>query len=80
MAGFARLGLEVLVRPSPWRLGPDESGLTAAWLDGWVGPACEQRPELEDVRPSYVRRRLAELADGRLSVTVHHQDLLVRPT
>jgi hypothetical protein len=52
----------------------------AAWLDGWVGPACEQRPELEEVRHSYVRRRLTELAEGRLSVTVHHQDLLARPT
>ncbi|MGH3306212.1 MAG: class I SAM-dependent methyltransferase [Nocardioides sp.] len=77
---FTRLGFEVLVRPSPWCLGPDESELTTAWLDGWVGPACEQRPELEDLRPAYVRRRLAELADGRLSVTVHHQDLLARPT
>jgi len=78
--GFTRLGLDVQVLPSPWRLGPGESALTREWLDGWVGPACEQRPELEDVRPAYVRRRLAELADGRLSVTVHHEDLLVRPT
>jgi Methyltransferase domain len=78
--GFTRRGREVLVRPSPWRLGRDDSALTTEWLAGWVGPACEQRPELEDVRPSYVRSRRAELADGRLSVTVHHQDLLVRPT
>ena len=78
--GFTQRGREVLVRPSPWRLGPDSSALTKEWLAGWVGPACEQRPELEDVRPSYVRSRLAELADGRLTVTVHHEDLLVRPT
>jgi hypothetical protein len=78
--GFTRRGLEVLVRPSPWHLGPGDSALTTEWLDGWVGPACEQRPELEEVRASYVRRRRTELADGRLSVTVHHQDLLVRPT
>lgn len=80
VAGFQGRGLDVLVRPSPWRLGPDESALAAQWLEGWVGPACEQRPELEELRPSYVRRRLAELADGRLTVTVHHQDLLARPT
>ena len=78
--GFARLGLDVLVRPSPWRLGADQSALATAWLDGWVGPACEQRPELEEVRHSYVGRRLTELAEGRLSVTVYHQDLLARPT
>jgi len=78
--GFSRVGLEVLVRPSPWRLGADRSALITAWLDGWVGPACQQRPELEEVRHSYVRRRLTELDDGRLSITVHHQDLLARPT
>jgi SAM-dependent methyltransferase len=78
--GFSRLGFEVLVRPSPWRLGPDERALAAEWFDGWVGPACEQRPELEDVRPTYVRKRLAELAEGRLSVIVHHQDLLAMPS
>jgi SAM-dependent methyltransferase len=76
--GFTRLGREVEVRPSPWRLGPDSGELARAWLAGWVGPACEQRPELERLRPSYVERRLAELDEGRLTVTVHHQDLLVR--
>ena len=78
--GFARLGFEVVVRPSPWRLGADEGALAAEWFAGWVGPACEQRPELEALRPAYVRRRLAELAEGRLSVTVDHQDLLAMPT
>jgi SAM-dependent methyltransferase len=77
--GFARLGREVEVRPSPWNLGPDSAELTRQWLAGWVGPACEQRPELEELRSSYVGRRLAELDEGRLRVTVHHQDLLVHP-
>jgi hypothetical protein len=76
---FTRLGLDVTVRPSPWRLGRDQGALAQAWLAGWVEPACEQRPELEDLRPSYLGRRLAELAAGRLSVTVHHQDLLALP-
>jgi hypothetical protein len=76
---FTLLGREVLVRPSPWHLGPDSSELTRAWLTGWVDPACEQRPELESLRTAYVERRLAELEAGLLSVTVHHQDLLVRP-
>lgn len=78
--GLTRLGRDVVVRPSPWRLGRDQSTLATEWLAGWVRPACEQRPELEDVRSAYVRSRLAELADGQLSVTVHHADLLVRPT
>ena len=76
---FSESGFDVLVRPSPWRLGPAEPALTEAWLDGWVGPACEQSPELEELRPAYVSRRLHELLEGRLSVTVHHMDLLARP-
>lgn len=76
---FTRLGRDVVVKPSPWRLGPDQMGLTAEWFTGWVTAACEQRPELAAETVSYARRRLAENAAGRLSVTVQHQDLLVRP-
>jgi hypothetical protein len=77
--GFTRLGLEVLVRPSPWRLGPGHATLAAAWFTGWLAAACEQCPELRAHAPSYARRRLADAAAGHLSVTVHHQDLLVLP-
>lgn len=77
--GFTRLGLEVLVRASPWRLGPGHADLAAAWFTGWLAAACEQRPELRALAPSYAKRRLAEASTGHLSVTVHHQDLLVRP-
>jgi hypothetical protein len=77
--GFTRLGLEVLVRPSPWRLGPGNAALAAAWFTGWLAAACEQCPELRAHAPSYASRRLAEAAAGHLSVTVHHQDLLVLP-
>jgi hypothetical protein len=73
---FARRGITVQVRPSPWRLGPNDSELISEWFTGWLDAACEQRPEL--VRPvaSYTRRRLAEVAAGRLGVVVHHSDLL----
>jgi hypothetical protein len=74
-----RLGAEVLVRPSPWRLGPAEAGLAAGWLAGWVGAACEQQPELAGETDAYARRRLAEAAARRLGVTVHHADVLALP-
>jgi hypothetical protein len=74
---FRRLGLRVLVRPSPWRLGPRHSELAAAWLTGWIEAAREQAPELAEVVEPYGTRRLAQAATGSLSVTVHHQDLLV---
>ena len=43
---FYRVGAEVLVRPSPWWLGPAQADLAAEWFTGWVGAAREQQPEL----------------------------------
>ena len=77
--GFARLGNEVLVRPSPWRLGAFPADLAAEWLSGWVVAAREQQVELSAQIGDYEHRRLAQLADGRLAVTVDHADLLVLP-
>jgi hypothetical protein len=77
--GFRAMGAEVLVRPSPWRLGAAESELAAAWLAGWIGAACDQEPDLGPDADSYARRRLAEARAGRLDVSVGHADLLVLP-
>lgn len=77
--GFTRLGFEVEVRPSPWRLGPGQAALAGEWFEGWLSAACEQRPELRAATGEYRRRRAAEAAAGRLSVTVQHLDLLARP-
>ncbi|HVV57803.1 MAG TPA: hypothetical protein VHC45_05530 [Gaiellaceae bacterium] len=78
-AGFRRLGADVLVRPSPWRLGPPDADLIAEWLAGWVGAACEQEPGLAGDVDLYRRRRLREAEAGRLFVSVDHADLLVLP-
>ena len=72
-------GLEVLARPSPWRLGPDHADLAVAWLDGWAGAAIEQSPEIGEVAEPYRARRLAAVAAGAASVVVHHLDLLALP-
>jgi hypothetical protein len=72
-------GAEVLVRPSPWRLGAADADLTAEWLDGWVAAACEQDPALAVDATGYRDRRLAQAAAGELAVTVDHADLLVLP-
>jgi hypothetical protein len=64
---FRELGAEVLVRPSPWRLGPEQADLAAEWFAGWVAAAVEQEPTL-----AYRRRPPCE-------VTVGHADLLVLP-
>jgi hypothetical protein len=77
--GFRRLGAEVVVRPSPWRLEGTESDLAAEWLSGWIDSACEQEPALVPDADLYRRRRLRETAAGALAVTVGHADLLVLP-
>jgi hypothetical protein len=76
---FGRLGVEVLVRPSPWRLGTLQADLAAEWFIGWVGAACEQQVELAAETGVYTRRRLARAAAGRLAVTVNHADMLIMP-
>jgi hypothetical protein len=76
---FERLGAEVRVRESPWRLRAAHAALTAEWLTGWVGPACEQDAELAAETQLYTRRRLAQAAAGELAATVAHADLLVLP-
>jgi hypothetical protein len=77
--GFRRLGAEVIVRPSPWRLGAAETGLVVEWLTGWVGAACEQEARLAAEADLYRRRRVREARAGRLAVTVGHADLLALP-
>jgi len=74
-AAFERVGSEVVTRPSPWRLGPDQAALAAEWLRGWVGAAVEQEPGLAAEAPEYLRRRL----DEGLTAVVHHTDLLALP-
>jgi hypothetical protein len=77
--GFRRLGAEVIVRSSPWRLGVADKELAVEWLAGWVDAACAQESALAaDARP-YRRRRLREAEAGRIAVTVGHADLLVLP-
>jgi hypothetical protein len=76
---FRRSGCDVTVEPSPWRLGADEHELTAQWLAGWVGAACEQAPALTADAGVYLRRRAQEAAENRLKVAVGHADLLVLP-
>lgn len=75
-AAFARHGVDVVLRPSPWRLGPEQAALAGEWFTGWLDAAREQRPELVGPTRAYARRRRAEIAAGRLDVLVDHLDLL----
>jgi trans-aconitate methyltransferase len=76
---FARLGADVQVRPSRWRLGAEQAALAVEWFSGWVAAACQQRPDLVSGAVPYARRRMADAGAGRLTVTVQHVDLLAVP-
>jgi hypothetical protein len=73
---FDRRGISVLIRSSPWRLGPDQAALTAEWFRQWLAAAIEQRPKLAGKAAGYAACRLADAAAGRLGVVVDHSDLL----
>ena len=79
VAEFRRLGADVLVRPSPWRLGAAQAELAAEWLSGWVGAACELETGLAAEADAYAQHRLTQARAGQLDVTVGHADLLVLP-
>ncbi|MFE2429907.1 SAM-dependent methyltransferase [Streptomyces sp. NPDC059373] len=76
---FERRGARLLTRPSPWRLGADQGELAREWLRGWVGAACEQRPDLAAEGDAYLDRRFGASAAGELRVRVGHSDLLALP-
>ncbi|WP_326574678.1 methyltransferase domain-containing protein [Streptomyces sp. NBC_00487] len=76
---FAQQGATVRVHPSPWQLDARHTALTEEWLRGWVGAACEQRPDLAERADAYLRDRLRACAAGELRVVVHHSDLLALP-
>lgn len=77
---FTRLGARVVIQPSSWQLGPQDVSLVVEWLTGWVGAACEQRPEFTSLARGYLRDRLADAAAGRLRVSIGHADLFAAAT
>jgi hypothetical protein len=69
-------GMTVTSRPSPWRLGPSDGLALAEWFEGWLGAACEHDPTLGQFAEPYADRRRAQHAEGLLSATIDHADLL----
>ncbi|SIO84477.1 class I SAM-dependent methyltransferase [Nocardiopsis sp. JB363] len=74
---FLSLGRRVLTYPSPWRLLPEHTDLTRAWLRGRLRAATEQHPA--SVPSDYPRHRLDQCERRELGAVVHHTDLLALP-
>jgi SAM-dependent methyltransferase len=72
---FETFGASVRTRSSPWRLDARQAPLAREWLRGRVDAAVEQRPDLAEDAPAYLRRRLS----GRPRVVIGHMDLLAVP-
>lgn len=72
-------GYAVSVAESPWCLGAEDVDLISSLLEGWVEAANEQDTGARVWLSQWFEARKAQLAEGRLSVTVQHLDLLALP-
>ena len=72
---FATPGYRLRRVRSDWRLGPDESALQDALLQGWAEAACEMAPGSRPRIAAWLARRRHHLARGRSRLVVGHEDL-----
>jgi hypothetical protein len=72
-------GYGVTVTDTPWHLGPADSDLTRAWLQGRADAALEQEPGQRARITRWLRSREATARRGGLDVVVGHVDVLGLP-
>lgn len=70
------LGARVILARSDWRIGRDARALMAAFIDGVAEAAARAAPAESTAIAGWLTRRQKHIADGSLSITVGHQDLL----
>lgn len=78
-AVLRRYGYAVTAVATPWRLGPADRDLTAAWLLGRAEAATEQSPGDAGPIARWLDHRLAAARRGELVATVGHVDVLGIP-
>lgn len=65
---------------TPWLVGRDDDAeFVSQFLHDRVAAATEQEPSLSSVSGKWLERRLAQLADRSLTISVGHRDLLIIP-
>ena len=62
------LGYEVMVRPSPWDLEPEQAAMQTALLEGWVEAARQIAPEAEDDLADWVAQRRRWIERGGVTL------------
>ncbi len=76
---FRRWGYDVEATDSPWRLGPEDSPLQTALLDGWAQAAVAMAPNETELVRDWLRRRSDRIATGASNIRIGHRDLLACP-
>jgi SAM-dependent methyltransferase len=76
---FRESGYRVYTTPSPWRLGPGDTALALALVEGWGDATVEEYPWGEWAIREWQRRRRVALESGEVQVTVGHLDVLALP-
>lgn len=70
-----KLGYEVMSRPSPWRLRPEQRAMQTALLEDWVSAARQIAPEAEADWADWLVRRRRWIERGASRLWVGHEDL-----
>jgi hypothetical protein len=73
---FAARGYALRTVASDWLIGPRESELQLALLDGWLRAACEIAPDRRTALSAWHERRRAHVTAGRSELRVGHVDLV----
>jgi hypothetical protein len=76
---FRQRGYRTFTRPSPWMLGPGETALVGALIEGWATAAAEQRPAEAPAVRRWAESRMAQVATGDFGLVVGHLDVLALP-
>jgi SAM-dependent methyltransferase len=75
-AMLERCGYRADEAPTPWAIGPEQTTLQAALIDGWSQAAVEVAPTQVERIEHWRRRRHQCIATGESSLRVGHRDLL----
>ena len=79
-ACFREAGYQTWFRPSPWRLGPTNTALARALVDGWERSAVEERPDQRAEIDAWASRRREQVTAHTVGLTVGHVDMLALPS
>jgi hypothetical protein len=77
---LARHGFDVFTAESDWNIGPADTAMHGALLEGYRNAALEiAPPDRTDAIEGWAQRRLEEAAKGQLTAIIGHVDIFARP-